>query len=120
MSSKILYVISKNWHVPSLNIGRFAASVVCLNFHHEYKCLFVHDLLISCYFRMWAVPEAKGISRSTRIEDEKLKLVAEGCNPRVVSVMKLPITLYLLKNMTHFNLSIIYSICWACLFSQSF
>ncbi|KAL8098656.1 putative beta-1,3-galactosyltransferase 2 [Apium graveolens] len=33
--------------------------------------------------RMWAVPEAKGISRSTRIEDEKLKLVAEGCNPRV-------------------------------------
>ncbi|KAL8136224.1 hypothetical protein AgCh_010717 [Apium graveolens] len=35
------------------------------------------------YFRMWAVLEAKGISRSTRIEDEKLKLVAEGCNPRV-------------------------------------
>ncbi|KAK1360821.1 Hexosyltransferase [Heracleum sosnowskyi] len=33
--------------------------------------------------RMWAVPEAKEISRSTRIEDEKLKLVAEGCNPRV-------------------------------------
>ncbi|KAL1811457.1 hypothetical protein DCAR_0623597 [Daucus carota subsp. sativus] len=33
--------------------------------------------------RMWAVPEAKGISRSTRIEEEKLKLVAEGCNPKI-------------------------------------
>ncbi|XP_074346413.1 putative beta-1,3-galactosyltransferase 2 [Apium graveolens] len=46
-------------------------------------CLFMNDILISSYFRICAVPEAKGISRSTRIEDEKLKLVAEGCNPRV-------------------------------------
>lgn len=29
--------------------------------------------------RMWAVPEAKGISRTSSIEDEKLKLVAEDC-----------------------------------------
>ncbi|KAF2285743.1 hypothetical protein GH714_007561 [Hevea brasiliensis] len=28
---------------------------------------------------MWAVPEVKGISRTTRVEDEKLKLVSEGC-----------------------------------------
>ena len=57
----------------------------------------MHDILMSSYFRMWAVPEAKGISRSTRIEEEKLKLVAEGCNPKIVSVMKLPRTLYLAK-----------------------
>lgn len=57
----------------------------------------MHDILMCIYFRMWAVPEAKGISRSTRIEDEKLKLVAEGCNPRVVSVMKLPRIMYLAK-----------------------
>lgn len=38
-----------------------------------------------CY-RMWAVPESKGFARTTAIEAEKLKLVSEGCNPRLVSI----------------------------------
>ncbi|THG00324.1 hypothetical protein TEA_030048 [Camellia sinensis var. sinensis] len=33
--------------------------------------------------RMWAVPEAKDISRRMGIEDESLKLVSEGCDPRI-------------------------------------
>ncbi|KAL0353654.1 UNVERIFIED_CONTAM: putative beta-1,3-galactosyltransferase 4 [Sesamum angustifolium] len=32
--------------------------------------------------RMWAVPEAKDISRSTGTEDEKLQLVSDGCGPK--------------------------------------
>ncbi|KAL3503521.1 hypothetical protein ACH5RR_037970 [Cinchona calisaya] len=32
--------------------------------------------------RMWAVPEAKGISRTSSIEDEKLKLTAEDCDSK--------------------------------------
>ncbi|KAL0000800.1 hypothetical protein SO802_014581 [Lithocarpus litseifolius] len=31
--------------------------------------------------RMWMVPEVKGISRTTSVEDEKLKLISEGCVP---------------------------------------
>ncbi|XP_031278597.1 probable beta-1,3-galactosyltransferase 2 isoform X1 [Pistacia vera] len=31
--------------------------------------------------RMWTVPESKGITRTTAMEAEKLKLVSEGCNP---------------------------------------
>ncbi|XP_019196941.1 PREDICTED: probable beta-1,3-galactosyltransferase 2 isoform X1 [Ipomoea nil] len=30
--------------------------------------------------RMWTVPEAKGISRPTQMEDDKIKLVSEGCD----------------------------------------
>ncbi|KAI8010974.1 putative beta-1,3-galactosyltransferase 2 [Camellia lanceoleosa] len=33
--------------------------------------------------RMWAVPEAKDISRRMGIEEESLKLVSEGCDPRI-------------------------------------
>ncbi|XP_058209690.1 probable beta-1,3-galactosyltransferase 2 isoform X1 [Rhododendron vialii] len=33
--------------------------------------------------RMWAVPEVKGISRRMATEDERLKLVSEGCDPRI-------------------------------------
>lgn len=33
---------------------------------------------------MWTVPEAKGLSK-TSLEDEKLKLVSEGCDPKIVS-----------------------------------
>ncbi|KAL8146354.1 hypothetical protein AgCh_004191 [Apium graveolens] len=33
--------------------------------------------------RMWAVPEIKGISRSTRSEDEKLKLATGDCHSRM-------------------------------------
>ncbi|KAF7112222.1 hypothetical protein RHSIM_RhsimUnG0249500 [Rhododendron simsii] len=33
--------------------------------------------------RMWTVPEVKGISRRMATEDERLKLVSEGCDPRI-------------------------------------
>ncbi|GFZ12526.1 Galactosyltransferase family protein [Actinidia rufa] len=33
--------------------------------------------------RMWALPEAKGISRRMGNEDERLNLVLEGCDPRI-------------------------------------
>nr|CAN63417.1 hypothetical protein VITISV_007689 [Vitis vinifera] len=36
--------------------------------------------------RMWTMPEAKGISRTTRTEDEELKLVSEGCAPTTKDV----------------------------------
>ncbi|KAL6999278.1 hypothetical protein U1Q18_000440 [Sarracenia purpurea var. burkii] len=32
---------------------------------------------------MWPVPEAKGIPRRMRIEDERAKLVLEDCDPRI-------------------------------------
>lgn len=35
---------------------------------------------------MWTVPEVKGISRTTKIEDEKLNLVSEGCDSTIVSI----------------------------------
>ncbi|KAL2227935.1 UNVERIFIED_CONTAM: Pentatricopeptide repeat-containing protein, mitochondrial [Sesamum indicum] len=39
------------------------------------------------YVRMWAVPEAKDISRSTgRVAEEKLKLVSDDCDPKVVNM----------------------------------
>ncbi|CAH9075959.1 unnamed protein product [Cuscuta europaea] len=30
--------------------------------------------------RMWAVPEAKGISRNSQLVDEKIKLISDGCD----------------------------------------
>lgn len=36
---------------------------------------------------MWMVPEVKGISRTTSVEDEKLKLISEGCVPTNVSIV---------------------------------
>ncbi|KAK9268782.1 hypothetical protein L1049_000545 [Liquidambar formosana] len=36
--------------------------------------------------RMWTMPEAKDMSRTTVIEDEKQKLVSEGCDPRIKDV----------------------------------
>ncbi|GLT80649.1 hypothetical protein SLA2020_520780 [Shorea laevis] len=36
--------------------------------------------------RMWAVPESKGMMRTTAAEAEKLKLVSEGCNPKIKEV----------------------------------
>ncbi|KAL8462518.1 hypothetical protein ACS0TY_032724 [Phlomoides rotata] len=36
--------------------------------------------------RMWAVPEAKDMSQSRRTADEKLKLVSDGCDPKVKDV----------------------------------
>ncbi|KAK4577275.1 hypothetical protein RGQ29_027697 [Quercus rubra] len=34
--------------------------------------------------RMWTVPEPKGITRTTAMEAERLKLVSEGCDPKVL------------------------------------
>ncbi|XP_062169395.1 probable beta-1,3-galactosyltransferase 3 [Alnus glutinosa] len=38
--------------------------------------------------RMWTVPEVKGISRTTKIEDEKLNLVSEGCDSTTKDVKR--------------------------------
>lgn len=34
--------------------------------------------------RMWAVPETKGITLTTGIEAERLKLISEGCDPKTL------------------------------------
>lgn len=39
--------------------------------------------------RMVAVPESKGIMRTTAVEAEKLKLISEGCNLKAVSIFNL-------------------------------
>uniref|UniRef100_A0A2P2KLU5 Hexosyltransferase n=1 Tax=Rhizophora mucronata TaxID=61149 RepID=A0A2P2KLU5_RHIMU len=54
-------VISKKWTIL-LCIGCFCAGMLFSD-------------------RMWAVPEVRDMSRMTRTEDEKLKLVSEGCAP---------------------------------------
>lgn len=36
--------------------------------------------------RMWTVPEPKGITRTTAMEAEKLKLVSEGCGSKIVGI----------------------------------
>ncbi|XP_057968854.1 probable beta-1,3-galactosyltransferase 2 isoform X2 [Malania oleifera] len=35
--------------------------------------------------RMWTVPEAKDLSKTTKIEDDQLKLVSESCDPKLDS-----------------------------------
>lgn len=37
--------------------------------------------------RMWTIPEPKGLARTTAMEAEKLNLVSEGCNSRIVSTV---------------------------------
>ena len=34
---------------------------------------------------MWTIPEPKGLARTTAMEAEKLNVVSEGCNSRIVS-----------------------------------
>lgn len=48
-------------------------------------------LCLSCFCagmvftnRMWSVPESKGLARRTAMEEEKLNLVSEGCNPKAL------------------------------------
>lgn len=36
---------------------------------------------------MWTIPEPKGLARTTATEAEKLNLVSEGCNSRIVSTV---------------------------------
>ncbi|PIM97531.1 Galactosyltransferase [Handroanthus impetiginosus] len=40
--------------------------------------------------RIWIVPEAKGMTRTTAVEAERLKLVSEGCNPKFNDVKRVP------------------------------
>lgn len=35
---------------------------------------------------MWTVPEAQGITRTGGTDDEKLNLVSDGCDPKLVSI----------------------------------
>lgn len=57
-------VISKKWTLL-LCLGCFCAGMLFTN-------------------RMWTVPENKGITRRTAMEEEQLKLVSEGCNPKAL------------------------------------
>lgn len=43
---------------------------------------FDENLCAGC--RMWTIPESKGITRRTAMEEETLNLVSEGCNPKSV------------------------------------
>lgn len=44
---------------------------------------------------MWTMPEANDMSITKRTEDEKLKLVSEGCAPTTVSMsVQIPGTFY--------------------------
>ncbi|KAK4437372.1 putative beta-1,3-galactosyltransferase 2 [Sesamum alatum] len=40
--------------------------------------------------RIWTTPEAKGVTRTTAVEAEKLKLVTEGCDPKFDGVKRVP------------------------------
>ncbi|KAJ9686425.1 hypothetical protein PVL29_015363 [Vitis rotundifolia] len=61
-------VISQKWTLL-LCVGCFCAGMLFTN-------------------RMWAVPESKGITRTTAVEAEKLKLVSEGCDPKTKFVKR--------------------------------
>lgn len=37
-------------------------------------------------YRIWSVPESKGLARPTATEADQLNVVSEGCNSRVVSI----------------------------------
>ncbi|XP_062009456.1 probable beta-1,3-galactosyltransferase 2 isoform X1 [Rosa rugosa] len=48
-------------------------------------------LCLSCFCagmlftnRMWSVPESRGLTRRTALEEAKLNLVSEGCNPKAL------------------------------------
>ncbi|RDX84406.1 putative beta-1,3-galactosyltransferase 2, partial [Mucuna pruriens] len=40
--------------------------------------------------RIWTIPEPKGLARTTAMEAEKLNVVSEGCNSRIVSIVTFP------------------------------
>ncbi|XP_047944493.1 probable beta-1,3-galactosyltransferase 2 [Salvia hispanica] len=63
-------VISQKW-VLFLCLGSFCAGLLFTN-------------------RIWIIPEAKGVARTTAFESERLKLVAEGCDPSFSSVKSVP------------------------------
>ncbi|KAI3457345.1 hypothetical protein Pfo_014008 [Paulownia fortunei] len=40
--------------------------------------------------RIWIMPEAKGVTRTTAVEAERLKLVSEGCDPNFNTIKRVP------------------------------
>ncbi|KAK1396099.1 Hexosyltransferase [Heracleum sosnowskyi] len=63
-NSRSSSVISQKWTLL-LCLGSFCAGLFFTN-------------------RMWTVPEFKGLSRTTAVEAESLKLISEGCNPKAL------------------------------------
>ncbi|KAF9589265.1 hypothetical protein IFM89_022183 [Coptis chinensis] len=47
--------------------------------------------------RMWTVPETKDLTRTTGSEDDKLRLVLDGCDPRIVSTLSIKCSLFSVK-----------------------
>lgn len=60
--------VSKKWSIL-LCLGCFCAGMLFTN-------------------RMWSVPEDEGMMRTTASEDEKLKLISEGFNPKIKEVKR--------------------------------
>ncbi|KAF6168163.1 hypothetical protein GIB67_011548 [Kingdonia uniflora] len=52
--------------------------------------------------RMWVVPETKGLTRTTGFEDEKLKLVSDGCDPTLKELKREPKDILGEVSKTHF------------------
>ncbi|EYU34029.1 hypothetical protein ABFS82_13G015100 [Erythranthe guttata] len=44
--------------------------------------------------RLWIMPEAKGVTRTTSVEAERLKLVSEGCDPKFERVNRVPTEIF--------------------------
>lgn len=63
---------------------------------------------------MWSVPESKGITRRTALEEEKLKLVSEGCHPKAVMTHPLfdfmLLTIWIINSFSSSKLLIVYLI----------
>ncbi|XP_027345686.1 probable beta-1,3-galactosyltransferase 2 isoform X1 [Abrus precatorius] len=62
-------VISQKWAL-FLCLGSFCAGMLFTN-------------------RIWSIPEQKGLARTTATDDDKLSLVSEGCNSRILQEMEM-------------------------------
>lgn len=56
--------------------------------------------------RMWTIPEPKGLARTTAMEAEKLNLVSEGCNSRIVSTVTIFFLYVELSNKVYFEFNV--------------
>lgn len=65
-------------------------------------------LYVGC--RMWMVPEVRDISRGAGFEDEKLKLVSEGCDSVMVSIH------WSTWTVCHFHLNVVTVLTLGCFF----
>jgi hypothetical protein len=64
------------------------------------------------WYRMWTVPEHKGIARTTAMEAEELKLVLEGCDPKAVSISILSLLGFFLRIELNILCSFIFTVCY--------